>query len=84
VPPHAAGYYIELTALSVAVALLKAAINTHAELSPVLSPRFSTASITTLTPHPSASSYSYMIVPTAAAGIFNTAKALSVHELHVV
>ena len=71
---NAAGYYIEPTAPSVAVALLKAAINTTPSspqyLTQILDGVYNNADPRT---YP-LSSYSYMIVPTAVAGIFNTAK----------
>lgn len=71
---NAAGYYIEPTAPSVAVALLKAAINTTPSspdyLTQILDGVYNNTDKRT---YP-LSSYSYMIVPTAVAGIFNTNK----------
>ncbi len=69
-----AGYYIEPTAPSVAVALLKAQINTNAAsadyLTQILDGVYNNPDPRT---YP-LSSYSYMIVPTQVAGIFNTSK----------
>lgn len=71
---NAAGYYIEPTAKAVAVALLKARINTDASsadyLTQILDDVYND-------PDPRAyplSSYSYMIVPTQVAGVFSTSK----------
>ena len=69
-----AGYYVEPTAPSVAVALLKAQINTNASsadyLTQILDGVYNNADPRT---YP-LSSYSYLIVPTQVAGIFTTAK----------
>ncbi|WP_394554317.1 phosphate ABC transporter substrate-binding protein PstS [Agromyces sp. MMS24-JH15] len=65
---NAAGYYIEPTANSVAVALLKAGINS--DLTQNLDGVYNNADPRT---YP-LSSYSYMIVPTQVAGIFTEAK----------
>ncbi|MBC7723588.1 MAG: phosphate ABC transporter substrate-binding protein PstS [Burkholderiaceae bacterium] len=71
---NAAGYYVEPTASSVAVALLKAQINTTAGspdyLTQILDGVYNNADNRT---YP-LSSYSYMIVPTEVAGIFTAAK----------
>jgi phosphate transport system substrate-binding protein len=71
---NAAGYYIEPTAPSVAVALLKAQINTNQSsadyLTQILDGVYNNPDPRT---YP-LSSYSYMIVPTQVAGIFNTSK----------
>lgn len=71
---NTAGYYVEPTAPSVAVALLKAQINTTAGsadyLTQILDGVYNNADPRT---YP-LSSYSYMIVPTAVAGIFTSAK----------
>jgi phosphate transport system substrate-binding protein len=68
------GYYVEPTASSVAVALMKAKINTDKSSSGYL-----TQILTGVYNDPDKrayplSSYSYMIVPTEVAGIFNTNK----------
>ena len=65
---NAAGYYIEPTALSVAVALTKAQINT--DLSQNLDGVYNSPDPRT---YP-LSSYSYLIVPTQVAGIFTAEK----------
>jgi phosphate transport system substrate-binding protein len=69
-----AGYYVEPTSQSVAVALLKAQINTNSSspdyLTQILDGVYNNADKRT---YP-LSSYSYMIVPTQVAGIFTTAK----------
>jgi phosphate transport system substrate-binding protein len=71
---NAAGYYIEPTASSVAVAMLKAQINTNASsadyLTQILDGVYNNADPRT---YP-LSSYSYMIVPTQEGGTFNTDK----------
>ncbi len=71
---NAAGYYIEPTAPSVAVALLKAQINTNTAsadyLTQILDGVYNNADPRT---YP-LSSYSYMIVPTEVAGIFTADK----------
>jgi phosphate transport system substrate-binding protein len=71
---NAAGYYIEPTAPSVAVALMKAAINTNASsadyLTQILDGVYNSADPRT---YP-LSSYSYMIVPTQANNIFTAEK----------
>ena len=71
---NAAGYYVEPTASSVAVALLKAQINTTVGspeyLTQILDGVYNNADNRT---YP-LSSYSYMIVPTQVAGIFTAAK----------
>jgi phosphate transport system substrate-binding protein len=65
---NAAGYYVEPTASSVAVAMMKAEIN--GDLTQKLDNVYNNADPRT---YP-LSSYSYMIVPTEVAGIFTTAK----------
>jgi phosphate transport system substrate-binding protein len=71
---NSAGYYIEPTANSVAVALLKAAINTDAAsaayLTQILDGVYNSSDART---YP-LSSYSYMIVPTAVGGVFTAKK----------
>jgi phosphate transport system substrate-binding protein len=71
---NAAGYYVEPTAKAVAVALLKARINTDASsadyLTQILDDVYNDADQRA---YP-LSSYSYLIVPTQVAGIFTTAK----------
>ncbi|WP_223690447.1 phosphate ABC transporter substrate-binding protein PstS [Leifsonia poae] len=71
---NSAGYYIEPTAPSVAVALMKAAINNNAAspeyLTQILDGVYNNADART---YP-LSSYSYMIVPTETSGIFTTDK----------
>ncbi|MFF2051041.1 phosphate ABC transporter substrate-binding protein PstS [Leifsonia sp. NPDC058194] len=71
---NAAGYYIEPTAPSVAVALMRAAINDNASspdyLTQILDGVYNGADPRT---YP-LSSYSYMIVPTQVAGIFTAEK----------
>ncbi|MFJ4038426.1 phosphate ABC transporter substrate-binding protein PstS [Microbacterium sp. NPDC090007] len=71
---NAAGYYIEPTASSVAVAMLKAQINTNASsadyLTQILDGVYNNADPRT---YP-LSSYSYMIVPTQEGGTFNADK----------
>lgn len=71
---NSAGYYVEPTASSVAVALLKAQINSTASspayLTQILDGVYNNADPRT---YP-LSSYSYMIVPTEVAGIFTSAK----------
>jgi phosphate transport system substrate-binding protein len=71
---NSAGYYIEPTAPSVAVAMLKAQINTNTAspdyLTQILDGVYNNADPRT---YP-LSSYSYMIVPTTVAGIFTTDK----------
>lgn len=71
---NSAGYYIEPTASSVAVALMKAAINNNSAspdyLTQILDGVYNSADPRT---YP-LSSYSYMIVPTQAGGIFTEAK----------
>lgn len=71
---NAAGYYIEPTAPSVAVALMKAAINNNPSspdyLTQILDGVYNGADPRT---YP-LSSYSYMIVPTQVAGIFTAEK----------
>ena len=69
---NASGYYIEPTAPSVAVALLQAAINPN-DLTQILDGVYNNVDKRT---YP-LSSYSYMIVPTAVAGIFTTAKGIT-------
>ncbi|MBC7761272.1 MAG: phosphate ABC transporter substrate-binding protein PstS [Candidatus Saccharibacteria bacterium] len=69
---NAAGYYIEPTAPSVAVALLQAAIN-PTDLTQILDGVYSNPDKRT---YP-LSSYSYMIVPTAVAGIFTAKKGVT-------
>lgn len=71
---NAAGYYIEPTAQAVAVALLRARINDDAS-----SPNYLTQILDDVYASPDKrayplSSYSYMIVPTEAKGIFNDTK----------
>jgi phosphate ABC transporter phosphate-binding protein len=66
---NSAGYYVEPTASSVAVALLKAQIN-PTDLTQILDGVYNSADPRT---YP-LSSYSYMIVPTAVAGIFTEQK----------
>lgn len=68
------GYYIEPTAPSVAVALLKAQINTTVSSADYLTQILDGVYNNTDKRAYPLSSYSYMIVPTAVAGIFNTAK----------
>jgi phosphate ABC transporter phosphate-binding protein len=65
---NSAGYYIEPTASSVAVAMMKARINT--DLTQILDDVYNNPDPRT---YP-LSSYSYMIVPTQVAGIFTTDK----------
>ena len=71
---NSAGYYVEPTASSVAVALLKAQINENASspdyLTQILDGVYNSADART---YP-LSSYSYMIVPTQVAGIFTAEK----------
>ena len=71
---NSAGYYVEPTAPSVAVALLQAQINNDSSspdyLTQILDGVYNAADPRT---YP-LSSYSYMIVPTAVAGVFNTDK----------
>ena len=71
---NSAGYYVEPTASSVAVALLQAQINTNASsvdyLTQILDGVYNAADPRT---YP-LSSYSYMIVPTQVAGIFTEDK----------
>ena len=71
---NSAGYYVEPTASSVAVALLKAQINENASspdyLTQILDGVYNGADART---YP-LSSYSYMIVPTQVAGIFTAEK----------
>ena len=71
---NAAGYYIEPTASSVAVAMLKAQINTNSSsadyLTQILDGVYNNADPRT---YP-LSSYSYMIVPTQEGGTFNADK----------
>ena len=71
---NSAGYYVEPTASSVAVALLKAQINENASspdyLTQILDGVYNSADART---YP-LSSYSYMIVPTEVAGIFTAEK----------
>jgi phosphate transport system substrate-binding protein len=71
---NTAGYYVEPTGPSVAVALLKAQINTNENspdyLTQILDGVYNNADPRT---YP-LSSYSYMIVPTAVGGIFTTDK----------
>lgn len=69
---NAAGYYIEPTAPSVAVALLQAAIN-PTDLTQILDGVYSNPDKRT---YP-LSSYSYMIVPTEVAGIFTAKKGVT-------
>ncbi len=69
---NAAGYYIEPTASSVAVALLQAAIN-PTDLTQILDGVYNNADKRT---YP-LSSYSYMIVPTTVAGTFSTNKGIT-------
>ncbi len=69
-----AGYYVEPTASSVAVAMMQAKINTDKS-----SPNYLTQILTGVYNDPDRrayplSSYSYMIVPTQVAGIFNADK----------
>ncbi|MBK4348612.1 phosphate ABC transporter substrate-binding protein PstS [Lacisediminihabitans sp. G11-30] len=71
---NSSGYYVEPTAPSVAVALLKAQINTNASsaeyLTQILDGVYNNPDKRT---YP-LSSYSYMIVPTEVGGVFNTDK----------
>jgi phosphate ABC transporter phosphate-binding protein len=72
-----AGYYVQPTAQNVAVGLLKAVINEDAT-----SPKYLTPDLTGVYRSPDArayplSSYSYMIVPTAAEGTFSATKGSS-------
>ena len=72
---NAAGYYVEPTAQAVAVALLRARINTDNPSSP----DYLTQILDDVYTNPDKrayplSSYSYMIVPTEVKGIFNTSK----------
>jgi phosphate ABC transporter phosphate-binding protein len=71
---NSAGYYVEPTAPSVAVALLAAKINTDAS-----SPAYLTQILDGVYANPDPrtyplSSYSYMIIPTSTFGTFNAAK----------
>lgn len=74
---NAAGYYVEPTANAVAVALLKAAINTNSGsadyLTQILDGVYNNSDPRT---YP-LSSYSYMIVPTQVAGIFTERKGIT-------
>ena len=77
---NSAGYYAEPTANSVAVALLKAQINTDQS-----SPDYLTEILDGVYNNPDPrtyplSSYSYIIVPTKAEGIFNTDKGATLSE----
>ncbi len=76
---NAAGYYVEPTANSVAVALLQAQIKTDV---PVTSPDYLTQILDGVYNNADArsyplSSYSYMIVPTAVGGVFTEKKGLT-------
>ncbi|TFC91289.1 phosphate ABC transporter substrate-binding protein PstS, partial [Cryobacterium sp. TMT3-29-2] len=76
---NAAGYYVEPTADSVAVALLQAQIKTDV---PVTSPDYLTQILDGVYNNADArsyplSSYSYMIVPTAVGGVFTEKKGLT-------
>jgi phosphate transport system substrate-binding protein len=71
---NSAGYYVEPTAPSVAVALLKAQINTTAGSADYLTQILDGVYNNTDPRTYPLSSYSYMIVPTAVAGIFTAAK----------
>lgn len=69
-----ANYYVEPTANSVAVALMKAKINTNKSSSDYLTQILDDVYNSTDPRSYPLSSYSYLIVPTEVAGIFNTNK----------
>lgn len=71
---NAADYYVEPTAQAVAVALLKARINTDVSSADYLTQILDDVYANTDKRSYPLSSYSYLIVPTEAKGIFNTAK----------